>query len=65
MAAPIGISLAVGLLVGLLAQRTRLCLSGGIRDFILIRDNHLLLGFIGIFLGVILNLVFGSSNLVC
>jgi YedE family putative selenium metabolism protein len=29
MAAPIGISLAAGLLVGLLAQRTRLCLSGG------------------------------------
>lgn len=60
MAAPIAISLAAGLLVGLLAQRTRLCLSGGIRDFILIRDNYLLLGFAGIFLGaLILNLVLG------
>lgn len=60
MAAPVGISLAVGLLVGFLAQRTRLCLSGGIRDFILIRDNYLLLGFLGIFLGaLVLNLVYG------
>lgn len=60
MAAPIAISLAAGLIVGLLAQRTRLCLSGGIRDFILIRENYLLLGFMGIFLGaLILNLFFG------
>jgi YedE family putative selenium metabolism protein len=60
MAAPLAISLAAGLIVGLLAQRTRLCLSGGIRDFILIRENYLLLGFIGIFLGaLILNIVFG------
>ncbi len=60
MAAPLGISLVVGLIVGLLAQRTRLCLSGGIRDFILIKDNYLLLGFIGIFLGaLVLNIAFG------
>ncbi|HNX28561.1 MAG TPA: YedE family putative selenium transporter [Syntrophomonadaceae bacterium] len=60
MAAPIAISLIAGLIVGFLAQRTRLCLSGGIRDFILIRENYLLLGFIGIFVGaLVLNLVFG------
>ncbi|HQA07083.1 MAG TPA: YedE family putative selenium transporter [Syntrophomonadaceae bacterium] len=60
MAAPVAISLVAGLIVGFLAQRTRLCMSGGIRDFILIRDNYLLLGFIGIFLGaLILNIVFG------
>ncbi|HOQ09153.1 MAG TPA: YedE family putative selenium transporter [Syntrophomonadaceae bacterium] len=60
MAAPVAISLAVGLIVGFLAQRTRLCMSGGIRDFILIRDNYLLLGFIGIFIGaLILNIAFG------
>lgn len=59
-AAPIAISLAAGLIVGLLAQRTRLCMSGGFRDFILIRDNYLLLGFIGIFIGaLVLNIVFG------
>jgi len=60
MAAPVLISLGAGLLVGIIAQRTRLCLSGGIRDFILIRDNTLLLGFVGIFLGaLVLNLAFG------
>lgn len=60
MAAPIAISLIAGLIVGFLAQRTRLCLSGGIRDFILIRENYLLLGFIGIFVGaLVLNLIFG------
>lgn len=60
MAAPLIISLAAGLLVGFLAQRTRLCLSGGIRDFILIRDSYLLLGFIGIFLGaLVFNIGFG------
>jgi YedE family putative selenium metabolism protein len=60
MAAPIAISLIAGLIVGFLAQRTRLCLSGGIRDFILIRENYLLLGFIGIFVGaLILNIAFG------
>ncbi|SHH15318.1 hypothetical protein SAMN02745221_01806 [Thermosyntropha lipolytica DSM 11003] len=58
--APLGISLVAGLVVGFLAQRTRLCLSGGIRDFILIRDNYLLLGFLGIFIGaLILNIAFG------
>lgn len=60
MTAPLLISLAAGLLVGFLAQRTRLCMSGGIRDFILMRDNYLLIGFIGIFLGaLILNIAFG------
>lgn len=60
MHAAILISLGAGLLVGLLAQRTRLCLSGGIRDFMLIKDNTLLLGFIGIFVGaLVLNLALG------
>lgn len=60
MAAPLAISLIAGLVVGFLAQRTRLCLSGGIRDFILIRENYLLFGFLGIFLGaLILNVIFG------
>ena len=63
MAAPIAISLLAGLVVGFLAQRTRLCLSGGIRDFILIRENYLLLGFIGIFVGaLVLNSLLGFSN---
>jgi YedE family putative selenium metabolism protein len=46
--APILISLLIGLGVGFLAQRTRLCTMGAIRDVILIRNTHLLSGIIGI-----------------
>jgi uncharacterized protein len=46
--APILISLLVGLAVGFLAQRTRLCTMGAIRDVILIRNTHLLSGILGI-----------------
>ena len=49
LTAPILIALGFGLLVGILAQRSRLCMAGGIRDIILIKDPHLLYGFIGIF----------------
>ena len=44
MHAPIWISLAAGLLIGILAQRTRFCTMGSLRDAILIRDFHLLTG---------------------
>lgn len=58
--APLIISLAAGLVVGFIAQRVRLCLSGGIRDFMLIKDTYLLLGFLGIFAGaLVMNLAFG------
>ncbi len=50
MAAPIAISLASGLIVGFLAQKSRLCCVGGTRDMILFRDNYLLLGFLAIFI---------------
>ena len=43
--APILISLAAGLIVGALAQRTRLCMVGGIRDIVLFREPKLLMGF--------------------
>ena len=43
--APIFISLAAGLIVGALAQRTRLCMVGGIRDVVLFREPKLLMGF--------------------
>ncbi len=53
-------SLGAGLIVGVLAQRSRLCLSGGIRDFLLIKDHTLLLGFIGVFIGALaLNIGWG------
>lgn len=46
--AAIAISLAAGIIVGILAQRTRLCMVGGIRDAILFHETKLLLGFIAI-----------------
>jgi uncharacterized membrane protein YedE/YeeE len=37
-------TLVVGLIVGYLAQRSRMCFIGGLRDFILVRDTELLKG---------------------
>lgn len=45
------ISLAAGLVVGAIAQRTRLCMVGGIRDMILFKEPKLLLGFVGVLVG--------------
>lgn len=48
--APLLASLGIGLLIGFLAQRTRFCTMGAVRDVILMRDFHLfsgLLAFIG------------------
>ncbi|MGI6685787.1 MAG: YedE family putative selenium transporter [Bacillota bacterium] len=62
--APFLISLIVGLIVGFLAQRTRLCIAGGIRDAFLIRDFHLVSGFLAILVGtIIMNLIFGKFKL--
>ena len=56
--APILISLAAGLIVGALAQRTRLCMVGGIRDLVLFREWKLLAGFIAILVSALVcNLV--------
>ncbi|UCF81261.1 MAG: YedE-related selenium metabolism membrane protein [Acidobacteriota bacterium] len=44
----IAISLSAGLLVGILAQRSRLCLVGGITDLMLVRSWHRVSGFIAI-----------------
>lgn len=51
--APIVAALAAGLIVGALAQKTRLCMVGGIRDALLFKDFHLLTGFIAIFVAVL------------
>jgi hypothetical protein len=63
MHAPLLISLAAGLLIGFLAQRTRFCTMGSIRDVILMRDMHLISG-VGALLVVafITNLVLGQVN---
>ena len=46
--APLMLALAAGLIVGAAAQRTRLCMVGGIRDVILFKDWTLLMGFVAI-----------------
>lgn len=48
MYAPILVSLEFGLLIGFLAQRTRFCTMGAVRDVILMKDYHLLSGFLAL-----------------
>lgn len=54
MHASVWISLFAGLIVGALAQRTRMCMVGGIRDIVLFKENRLLLGFIAIFVAALI-----------
>ena len=44
MYAPVAIALGAGLIIGFLAQRTRFCTMGSIRDVILMGDTHLISG---------------------
>lgn len=46
MHAPLFISLGVGLIVGYLAQRSRFCTVGAIRDLIMLKDAHLFKGIV-------------------
>lgn len=60
--AAVWISLAAGLAVGALAQHTRLCMVGGIRDFVLFRETKLLFGFLAIFASALVcNLVLSAA----
>lgn len=62
--APVFLALAAGLIVGALAQRTRLCMVGGIRDVVLFKDWYLISGFIAIFAAALIgNLLIGKFNL--
>ena len=61
--APVFVSLAAGLIVGALAQRTRLCMVGGIRDAVLFREWKLLMGFVAILVSALVcNLVIGNFH---
>ena len=64
MHAPIILSLAIGLLVGVFAQRSRLCTAGGIRDAIMLKDFHLLCGSVAIVVTVLVgSLILNSFKL--
>ncbi len=56
MHAPLLISLAAGLLIGFLAQRTRFCTMGSLRDVILMGDTHLISG-----IGALVITAFGTN----
>ncbi len=57
------ISLGAGLVIGFLAQRTRFCTMGSIRDVVLMGDTHLISG-LGALLAVafLTNLILGQVN---
>ena len=66
MAAPILLSLALGAIVGIALQRSRICTAGAFRDIFLIKDSYFLWGMIGLFVFALVgNLVlnFDSFNL--
>ncbi len=59
--APLLISLGAGLLIGFLAQRTRFCTMGAIRDVLLMRDFHLITGLLTLLVAAfVMNLILGQ-----
>ena len=52
-----------GLIVGAMAQKTRLCMVGGVRDFVLFKDAKLLSGFVAVFAAaLIVNLILTAAT---
>ena len=61
MHAPMFIALVAGLIVGVLAQKSRMCMVGGIRDIVLFKNFNLIIGFVAIFVAVLVgNIVLGN-----
>jgi len=62
--AAVWMSLAGGLIIGGMAQRSRFCMAGGIRDGLLFKDFHLAWGSIALFVVVLAgNLILGKFKL--
>jgi YedE family putative selenium metabolism protein len=62
--APVIISLVVALIVGALVQRSGLCMSGSIRNIVLIRNPGMFAGYFAIFAAALIgNLALGSFKL--
>ncbi len=60
-------TLAIGLLVGYLGQRSRFCTISGIRDYIMLKDSYRFKGLIGLIVGAaagfaIFHLLGGAIN---
>jgi len=63
MHAAVALSLAVGLVIGFLGQRSRFCTVGAVRDLVLIRNGRLAGGAIAVVLGALaFNLIAGRFN---
>lgn len=61
--APLVVSLAIGAVVGILAQRSKLCFTGGFRNAFLIGDVTLLTGFFALVLSAgAANLLLGQAH---
>jgi hypothetical protein len=57
------IALGIAVVIGFIAQRTRFCTMGAIRDVILMRDSHLMSGVIALLAGAfIMNLIYGQAH---
>lgn len=64
MHAPLLISLGIGLVVGVIAQRSRFCTMGAFRDLILFKQIHLLSGVIALLVAAfVMNLILGQFNM--
>ncbi|HOF03123.1 MAG TPA: YedE family putative selenium transporter [Atribacterota bacterium] len=64
MRAPLLISLGIGLVIGALAQRSRFCTMGAIRDLILFKQTHLFVGLVSMAItAFITNLILRQFNL--
>lgn len=63
MHAPLAVSLIVGLFIGFIAQRSRFCTMGALRDLILFRQMHLMSGFIALVVTAsVVNFILGQFN---
>lgn len=61
--AAIWISLAAGLLVGVLAQRSRFCMVAGTRDALLFHEWKMIIGFVCVVIGaLVVNLITGNFH---
>ena len=64
MRAPLWAALVAGLVVGAIAQRTRLCMVGGLRDVVLFKDFTLVVGFVAVIvIAMIGNIAMGNFKL--
>ena len=64
MTAPVLLALVLALVIGALAQRSRMCMVGGVRDVVLFKDFRLLSAFVAIIVAVLAgNLILGSFKL--